>query len=114
MTVPSPWVFVLGALATWRLFAVIARDVILDDLGIRDRLFPEGTKRRDWSECPYCAGFWASLLTTGLWSVAAGWPGVISFLAVWWATSAAVVLIEIAVDYTTAGRDLAEARTPPE
>jgi hypothetical protein len=42
-----------------------------------------------------------SLLSTILWCTADGWPGWQSFIAVWWALSAAVVAVEITQDRIT-------------
>ena len=62
MTVPPAWVFVLGSLAAWRLFRLFSTDDILD--WPRDRFFPDNTGRRDFLDCPYCAGWWLSALGT--------------------------------------------------
>lgn len=85
--VPEPWAFVLLALAAWRVWKLLADDSILD-------------RPRDWaldhvvSEefllCPYCLGFWASLIWWGSWL---NWPDGALVVATPWAISAAVGLL---------------------
>jgi hypothetical protein len=101
VNLPSPWLFLIGALATWRLWQFLADDTLLDHWRIRDRIAPKDSLRDEFLHCPYCLGFWLSLLSTVLWCTADGWPGWQSFLAVWWALSAAVVAVEITQDKIT-------------
>jgi hypothetical protein len=101
VTLPSPWLFLIGALATWRVWQFLADDTLLDHWRIRDRIAPPDSLRHEFIHCPYCLGFHLSLLLTILWCTADGWPGWQSFLAVWWALSAAVVAVEITQDRIT-------------
>lgn len=84
-------------MAAWRTWVLLARDTILD--GPRDAVAPEGSKQREFLECPYCSGFW----TAGIWVTA--WdvtrlhvPGIVVWMAGWWAVAALVIVIELAVD----------------
>lgn len=52
------WIYLLLALATFRLWLVLAEDSILD--GPRSKL-SEGV--RSFVTCPWCLGAWLSLLT---------------------------------------------------
>jgi len=98
-----PLTAVACAFAAWRCFVLTARDMVLD--GPRDRLAPVGTTRRDFLECPYCAGFWWS----GVWSVGlwlAVWPPLDGWsvglgLLTWWTVSAWVAILEHLVDRLT-------------
>lgn len=94
--VPSPWEFVLLALAAWRVWTLLSSDTILDP--VRDRvLFTRDGEPRvrwiDWVECPYCSGFWVAV---AWWSAFAmtDWTLV---AAAPWAVSAAVVFVEATV-----------------
>lgn len=95
---------VLVTFASWRTYVLTARDMILD--GPRDRFARVGSKRRDFLECPYCAGFWWS----GVWvlglALVTGTPDTVSGVALtiasWWAVAAAVVIIEHLVDMVVA------------
>jgi hypothetical protein len=94
--VPSPWEFALLALAAWRVWHLIAEDDLT--AGLRDRLAPAGTKRRDWIECPYCSGAWVA----GAWWLAWTWhhSGTTWFASLW-AVAAAVVAGAIVVNRVT-------------
>lgn len=82
MSVPGWWEAVLLALASHRLFRLIALDTILDrprawalyagpwrpDSG-RD---PPDTFRAELAmfiSCPWCAGFWVTVLVYGIWQI---------------------------------------------
>lgn len=108
MTVPPFWVFVLGALAAWRIWKLLSSDDVLDYFQIRDRLAPKGSDRREFLDCPYCAGFWISLLGTLGWYLIEGWD-TYGFLVTAFAMSAIVVWIEILLDLTVATKDNEEA-----
>lgn len=77
---PEPWEFVLLALAAFRVWKLIADDRILDrprDWLInrisRKRGSPKAVYWQDFLICPWCAGFWISLVTYSAW-IAVG-PG---------------------------------------
>lgn len=96
----TPFAFFVLALAAWRTYALVSRDVILDWL--RDPIAPHGSGLRDWLECPYCCGFW----TAGIW--ATGYASVFEigyawWIGSWWALSAAVVFVELLVDRVSEG-----------
>lgn len=97
MTVPPAWAFVLGTLAAWRIWKLLSADDITE--WARERVAPKGTKRRDFLDCPYCAGFWVSVAgTAGYYAVSDTfeWFG---FLLTVFAMSGAVVLLEAAHDW---------------
>lgn len=79
--VPTPWELVLGALAVYRVWRLLAVDEIID----RPRLWllnaagwkegqdaPPGyrTKWADFLLCPWCAGFWVALAGWLVWLAA--------------------------------------------
>ena len=81
--VPSWWEALLLALAAWRIFRLLAEDEILNRprrwaLNL-DRDWEEGDDPNEdyrfawgaWLTCPYCAGFWISLVWWGAWMI---WP----------------------------------------
>jgi hypothetical protein len=111
VTVPPVWAFILGALAAWRVWKLLSTDDVLDYGNLRERVAPEGSERRKFLDCPYCAGFWVSLLgTLGYYLVTDvplrdGWFG---FLVTVFAMSAVVVFVEIALDFFVAEKDVAE------
>jgi hypothetical protein len=108
VTAPPFWIFVLGVLAAWRVWKLLSSDDVLDYGGIRDRLAPHGTVRRDWLDCPYCAGFWVSLLGTLGYYFTTGWD-TLGFLVTTFAMSAVVVWVEVLLDLTVAAKDNEEA-----
>ena len=99
--VPDWYALILLALAAWRTFQLIALDDILDRprryvtrLGREwekegDRL-PLGYRFRlgEFITCPYCAGFWISLVWWGLWLAFGDWTLV---AATPWVLSAGVI-----------------------
>jgi hypothetical protein len=103
-------VFVLGTLAAWRVWKLAATDDILN--WPRDRVAPKGTRRREFLECPYCAGWWAAALgTLGYYlvsDVALSWGTVFGWTVTTFAMSAIVVFLEVALDLTVAKKDRAE------
>ena len=116
MTVPPVWAFVLGSLAAWRIWKLFSTDDILERP--REKLAPEGTKRREFLDCPYCAGFWISFLGALGYYLVSDLPlrdGVVyGFLVAAFAMSAVVVWTEILLDLTVAEKDKAEEEAPPE
>lgn len=109
------WWFLLLALASWRVFRLIAEDTILDKP--RRRILRLG----DWQEeddphqqnlpddyrdawatfltCPYCAGFWMSGIALGLYSLIVEWHGTFAFLVSWFALSAVVAYLAKTDEY---------------
>lgn len=99
--VPNPWDFLIIALAAWRLWKLIAEDVILERPvdAILSRI--PGERRAYWAkfiECPYCLGFWICGMGYAIWLEAIGeWPGTVggslAAVGVWFALSAVSGLI---------------------
>lgn len=98
--IPDWWVFLLLALAAFRVFRLISEDTILDRprawlLGYGDwqegQQLPKSyrVKWGEWVTCPWCAGFWVSLAWWGAWIV---WPHATTVVAVPWAISTIVAL----------------------
>jgi hypothetical protein len=82
MRVPDWWTAALLTLASFRTWRLLAKDVVLD--GVRDwvtglsgwsgRGRPPATFRTPLSEfilCPWCLGFWITLVWWGAWQA---WP----------------------------------------
>lgn len=97
--IPSPFAFVLLALAVFRVWRLLAEDTILDGprawlLGVPGwkptghETPPDGyrTKLATFLTCPHCAGFWISVSAWGLW-----------LLTPWWTVTLAVPLAISAV-----------------
>ena len=91
---PTPWEFVLLALAAWRIWWLIAEDDLTQPL--RDRLHPG--KLRDWVECPYCTRAWVAGAVWVSWTL---WPRFSVWFATLWALAALVVFVTIAVHRLT-------------
>lgn len=104
--IPEPFAFVLLALASWRVWRLIAEDALLDRPRawlLRGTPPPGGATPLPgyretvayWLTCPYCAGFWiavgwwAGWLLLDDWAVAAAVP---------WAISAVVALVAVNLD----------------
>lgn len=91
--VPDWWSFLILALAVFRVYRLIAEDDILDrprDWAL-DRLEEERLEKLDQLiTCPWCLGFWLSVLAWLAWLVSPGWA---VGLALPWALSAAVALV---------------------
>jgi hypothetical protein len=106
---PTWWEFTIASLAVYRLWRLLAEDDILEPVRRRvlryvgwkvGDVLPADYRGR-WAEflsCPWCAGAWLSLLATAVWAAVYGWPGVLPFLATWFALSAAVGLIRTNLD----------------
>jgi hypothetical protein len=98
--VPSWWEFLLLGLAAWRIFRLLAEDEILDrprrwvlnlDPDWQEGEDPNDDYRFEWGTfltCPYCAGFWISLLWWGAWML---WPHATVLVAVPLAINAVVI-----------------------
>ena len=100
--VPEVWELILLGLAAGRLWKVIGDDRILDrprdwalaKLGSDDQEAYWG----DFLVCPWCAGFWISLVLWTAWLI---WPyGTLVFCGLW-AISALVGLFGVTVDKLT-------------
>lgn len=119
LPVPSPWAFVLLALAAYRLYRLGSRDTItepiraavaygddeavsLDDeprvevVGV-DREIPKGWRvyLSTLVRCPWCAGFYVSVAVWAAWWAAPRWT---MFLAAPWALSAVLGLAKKNLD----------------
>lgn len=115
MRIPAAFEFVLLALAAWRLYRLAAYDDITRPM--RERLVRRAEEpgfvyvgdgnyrpRLDtFVHCPYCLGFW---ICVAGWVAYQVWPHGMVWLAVPWAASAVLVLIEVNHD---AGDPEAEA-----
>jgi hypothetical protein len=101
MSVPGWWASLLLALAAFRTYRLLAKDVILDQ--IRSRIvglhgWKEGkpvpaSYRQGLGEfivCPWCLGFWVSIGWWGAWQL---WPNGALVVAVPFAISAVVGLV---------------------
>lgn len=103
MTVPNWYELILLSLAAFRTFRLIAADTILD--GPRERIIqraawqlPNGKYRKkldEWVHCPWCMGFWVSLIWWGFYLITPEWS---VRLAVPWAISAVVALVAVNLD----------------
>lgn len=102
----SWWWFVLLALASWRVYRLLAEDTILETprrklLRMSDSWAEEGDDPGEeylwrwglWLGCPYCAGFWVSGVVLIAYSIIIDWPGTFEFIVSWLALSAAVALL---------------------
>lgn len=70
MNVPDWWEAVLLALAGWRVFQLVAFDDVLDPVwGLVPKKVRENEKFVEFTECPYCAGFWIVLAWWGAWQL---------------------------------------------
>jgi Protein of unknown function (DUF1360) len=88
LTVPSWYLFILLAFAAWRTFQLLAHD---DILGRPRRYVTKRPKMADFMECPYCLGFWISVLW---WAGFEIWPHGSVVLAVPFALSTALIGIQ--------------------
>lgn len=106
---PGWWQFLLLSLAVFRVYRLIAEDTILDRprrwlLRLGDWQDGDGEDnipaeyRDKWGlfiTCPWCLGFWLSVVTWVAWLL---FPTETVWLAVPWALSAAVALINKNLD----------------
>ena len=74
---PSPFEALLLGLAAWRVWHLLADDLILD----RPRRYvtDRWDKTEDFIECPFCLGFWVALAWLGafaLWEEGTLWATV--------------------------------------
>lgn len=112
--IPTPWTFVLLALASYRLTRLVGWDVITRPprTAIIRRL-EEGSAKQardrtkgrrlpgyrphldDFVHCPFCQGWWTGLAVWGAWLL---WPRFITIAAVPWALNAVVGLVTKTLD----------------
>ncbi len=67
--VPTWWAFLLLALAAFRVWRLLAEDAILDRP--REWALHKLPKGEEFLVCPWCAGFWISVLW---WLAWVAWP----------------------------------------
>jgi len=102
--IPTWWEFALLGLAAYRTFRLLAWDVVADRPRgwVLDRIGGPGSTRGsywgDFVTCPYCAGFWISLLWVGAFWL---WPHATTVAAVPWALSALVAILATNLDPET-------------
>lgn len=97
--VPTTWEAILLGLAAFRVWRLLAADTILDwprNRLVRREEFWEGPdfyreKLDRWLHCPWCMGFWVTMGWWGAWLV---WPHATMIVAVPWAISAFVGLVQ--------------------
>jgi Protein of unknown function (DUF1360) len=109
MSVPGVWAFVLIAVASYRVWRLLAEDTILD----RPRRWalrlgswqegdqaPEGYRAKvgEFVSCPWCMGFWIVLAWWAAWQV---WPHGAVVVAVPFALSAAVAFCNAVIGALT-------------
>ena len=93
--IPSPWEFVLLALAAYRVWKLVAEDTILDPL--RSRVTFTKTEA-EFLTCPWCLGAWIGLTWTAAWWI---WDYPTLVAAVPFAVSVAVGFVAATVDALT-------------
>lgn len=107
MSVPSPWIALLLAAASFRIWRLLSEDTILDTprrwVVNLPKNWEEGMqippnyrdKLAELINCPWCLGFWVSLVMWGLWQIDEHWVEV---FATPFAISAAVGIIRTKLD----------------
>lgn len=98
MSWPDAWEFVLLALAAYRTTRLVGWDTILD--GPRDKLTRRATAATQYNRyrsdldkflhCPWCMGFWVTLLWWGAWQA---WPHATLVVGTPFALNAVVGLV---------------------
>ncbi len=63
--IPDWWAVALLALGTYRLWRLLAEDVILD--WPRNKLAPAESKRSEFLACAFCAGAWLTIAAWLFW-----------------------------------------------
>lgn len=91
---PNWWQTLLLALAAFRLWRLIAFDVVTERLRrrmiTRQRLFADPGNAAEFVQCPWCLGFWIAL---AWWAAWLAWPHGTLIAAAPFAISAAVGLV---------------------
>jgi hypothetical protein len=107
MDIPSPWIAIILAAASYRLWRLIAEDTILnrprrwlvnlDDDWTEGDAVPDGYRYRlaEFLTCAWCLGFWIAIAVWGLWQIEQHWTAV---LATPFAVSAAVGIARARLD----------------
>lgn len=93
MNVPGWWEFVLLGLAAFRVWRLVAEDLIFEPL--RARLLATDSTAEEFVTCPWCSGFWVAL---GWWAAWEVWPHATVVIAVPFALSAIVGLVAANLD----------------
>lgn len=88
MNIPNWWETALLALASFRIWKLLADDTILN--APRERILGGRERLSEFLDCPYCSGFWIALAWWGAWEWQPRWT-LIS--ASPWAINAASGLI---------------------
>lgn len=83
---------VILSLAVFRVTRLLIEDTILEPLREKTifKMHPTDSKIRELFTCPWCVGFWLSMMAVGMFYL---WPAVILWLALPFAISAVVGLI---------------------
>lgn len=83
---------VILSLAVFRVTRLLIEDTILEPLREKTifKMHPTDSKIRELFTCPWCVGFWLSVMSVGMFYL---WPAVILWLALPFAISAVVGLI---------------------
>lgn len=87
--IPNWWEFLLLALASYRIWRLVAEDVVLDP--IRDRIV-KTSKVSEFVACPFCLGFWIAVV---VWLVWTAWPHWALIITVPFAISGLLALIAV-------------------
>lgn len=101
--IPSALVLLVLALAAFRTYRLLAFDLVLRP--VRDRIvgahYPAGNGPvfdreglADWLVCAWCSGFWCAV---GWWLAWLAWPSGILYVAVPFAVSAALAVLQHAL-----------------
>lgn len=91
MEVLTPWWFLVGVLAAFRITRLLAIDTLLEPW--RDRLvdsMPAESKLSYLIECPFCVGWWVALAVV---FVLAGWGDVGRWALLPWAVAGGQALL---------------------
>lgn len=90
MSIPSPWVALLLLGASYRIWRLLAEDIILDRPRrwvvrlsrdwTEEKMLPEGyrVKLAEFFNCPWCLGFWITIVVWLLWQADEHWTTVLS------------------------------------
>lgn len=93
--VPDWYVLILLALATYRVWRLLAEDAILDPVRRPVlRRFPS-EKLVEFVECPFCAGWWIGIVWWLCWTA---WPEWTTIVAVPFALNAVAALVAARLD----------------
>lgn len=91
MSVPGPWSALILIACAYRVWRLLAEDSILDEPRQRLVGLPPGWKEGDlipahyrnglaaFINCPWCLGFWISVVLWGAWEISPFWTEVFAF-----------------------------------